>query len=190
MKRIFTMVGLIVMAAGCVQQPVVQSPEELRGTHGFVHATLLRGLQSVTLKGAADYNLRRQPENGATAFRLWVPAGEYDIDGMAGRDGGRYTPVTVVAGRMTDLGGLARMEIGGYEIVTLPVRHPELDAERQKALQALRPHLRDATPIEWRPTAPPAAVRPATPPTNLGLIADLITVYERERIRTWPSSAP
>jgi hypothetical protein len=181
MKRFAMVVGIMGVLAGCAPQQAVQSPEELRGTHGFVHATLLRGLQGVTLKGAADHTLRRQPENGATAFGLWVPAGEYDVEGLVARDGSRYTPVTVVAGRMTDLGGLARMEIGGYENVTLPIRHPELDAERQKALQALRPHLRDATPIEWRPTAPPAAVRPVTPPTNLGLIADLITLYERER---------
>jgi hypothetical protein len=181
MKRYAAVLGMVLALAGCAPQPVVQSPAELKATHGFVHVSLIRGMSGLTLKGAEDHRLVRQPEHGAMAYGLWLPAGEYDIADMIGRDGTRYLPVTVGAGRLTDLGGLARMEVGGYENVTLPIRHAELAAETQKALEALKPHLREAAPIEWRPTAPPLAVRPPTPPSNLGLIVDLITEYERNR---------
>jgi hypothetical protein len=169
------------MLSACAVAPVTQSPAELRGTHGFVHATLgdRTFVRLRSLAAGNTYDLVSQPEHGPRAYGLWVPEGQYTIDGLLDRSGGPYVPFTVTRGRITDLGGIVRLEIGNYEYVRLPIRHPDLVAALQPATAALRPHLTSAEPIEWRPTVPPAAEQQGTPSTGLGLIADLLNDYVR-----------
>jgi hypothetical protein len=178
--------GLLLALAGCAPGPVVQAPAELKGTHGFVHVSLPKGgtAEVIRLKSLAsgeEHRLQRQAEHGPTAYGLWVPAGEYHLAEILERSGAPYAPITVSRGQLTDLGGLVRIEIGGYESVLLPVRHAELAAELQKASTALQPHLAAGQPIEWRPSAPPMANRQSVQPSGFGLIVDLITEYDRHR---------
>jgi hypothetical protein len=181
MARLLQVICFVCILSACAMAPVTQSPAELRGTHGFVHAALGSGT-SVRLRSLATgntYDLVSQPEYGPHAYGLWVPEGQYAINGLLDRSGGPYVPFSVSRGRITDLGGIVRLEIGNYEYVRLPIRHPDLVAALQPATAALRPHLTSAEPIEWRPTVPPAAEEQGTPSTGLGLIAELISEYGR-----------
>jgi hypothetical protein len=180
MGRMLRRICLVCTLSACASAPVVQSPAELRATHGFVH--VVGGGATVHLRSlatGATYDLVSQPEHGPYAYGLWVPEGEYEIVGLRSRGGGAYVPLSVRRGRITDLGGIVRLEIGNYEFVRLPIRHPDLDAGLQQAISALRPHLATSEPLEWRPSVPPEAERQANTPTNLGLIGDLISEYVR-----------
>jgi hypothetical protein len=172
---------LLLLLSACAGAPVVQSPAELRATHGFVHVSIpggWRDLQLSAVSGGQEYVLVRQAEHGPYAYGLWVPAGEYDVARLLGADGKPYR-VTVERGRVTDMGGMVRLEIGNYEYVRLPFRHPEVAAELEQAIGALRAHLATAEPIEWKPAGVPRSERQVNPPTNLGLIADLLMDYTR-----------
>jgi hypothetical protein len=182
MGRLLRKIWLVVFLGACAgAPPMVQSPTELRATHGFVHASLGSGA-TVRLRSLAKgetYDLVSQAANGPYAYGLWVPEGQYEIVDLRASSGAAYAPVSVSRGRITDLGGIVRLEIGNYEFVRLPIRHPELAPGLQQATSALRPHLATTEPIEWRPSAPPQAEKQGSPPTNLGLIADLLMDYTR-----------
>lgn len=159
-------------------------PAELSVTHGFVRVTLPQwGFGDPpklrTRAGKGSYTLIRVAEDGSYAYGAWVPAGQYDIEGTVAADGSPYTPIVVESGRMTDLGALLRIQLGGYETVLLPIRHPEADAEARAAQSRLSSVLHAADSPRWEPTAPPKSVRAEAPLTGLGLIADLLTDYER-----------
>jgi hypothetical protein len=62
----------------------------------------------------------------------------------------------------------------------LPIRHPEADEEAKAAQKRLGSTLRSSDSLPWTPEAPPKAVVIQTPPTGLGLVADLITLYQRQ----------
>jgi len=182
MGRLLWGVGVVCLLGACAAQvPVVQSPAELRATHGFVHASLGSGA-SVRLRSLAKgetYDLVSQAQHGPYAYGLWVPEGRYEIVDLRDNAGAAYAPFDVARGRVTDLGGIVRLEIGNYEYVRLPIRHPELAPGLEQAIGALRPHLATAEALEWRPSAPPQAEKQGTPATNLGLIADLLMEYTR-----------
>jgi hypothetical protein len=174
---------LALLLGGCAQAPVVQSPAELKGTHGFVHASLPVSATALRLRSAAagtEHTLVRQPQHGPHAYGLWVPEGQYEIVDLRSPDGTAYVPVSVSRGRVTDLGGIVRFEIGNYEFVRLPVRHPELVVESREAVRSMQAFLASPQPIEWRPQGPPQAERIPNPPSGLGLIVDLIAEYDRK----------
>jgi hypothetical protein len=179
MKQLW--VWMLLALTGCAQVPTVQSPGELSSTHGFVHVmmpTVQSGYVSLRAMGKdGQYTLISQPTHGPSAYGLWVPPGEYQVAGFVNPDGSKYLPVNVSQGRVTDLGGVVQLKIGGYESVWLPIRHPEIAVETQRAIDKLRPHLADAEPLEWKPLVPPRSVERGSASTGLGLIADLLQIY-------------
>ena len=177
--------SLVVLLGGCATTaPPVQNPEQLRSTHGFVRVTLpIAGAGSRVLlrsvKDGTDHELRRSESLGTGVFGAWVPAGEYEVSSMRNPDGGRYLTVQVNAGQMTELGGLIPVQLGGYERLTLPIRHPEIAADASRALTQLSPYLKTTQTVEWTPTLVPKAWKVNADPTGLGLIADLMIEYGR-----------
>ena len=161
-----------------------KTPAELAATQGFVRVSVPQWAfgnpPTLHVRGGKDsYKLVRVVEDGPYAYGAWVPAGQYDIEGMVAADGSPYTPLIVESARMTDLGAVLRIQLGGYETVLLPIRHPEADAETRAAHSRLGSILRSGDDIRWAPSAPPKSVRNPQPASGLGLIADLISDYER-----------
>jgi hypothetical protein len=159
-------------------------PAELAATQGFVRVSLPQWAfgnpPTLHARGGKDsYKLVRVVEDGSYAYGAWMPAGRYDIEGMVAADGSPYTPLIVESGRMTDLGAVLRIQLGGYETVLLPIRHPEADAETKAAHSRLASVLAAGDDIRWAPSVPPKSVSNPQPASGLGLIADLISDYER-----------
>ena len=181
MRQYIGTLWMALVLAGCAQAPVTQSPADLGATHGFVHVSLpnSRGLLLRSVASGQEYNVVRQTAHGPYAYGLWLPPGEYEVVGLRNPDGSKYLTVSSNRGRLTDLGGVVRLEIGGYEFMVLPIRHPEIAAETRQATQTLLPYLTTAEPIEWKPLVPPQALKNANPPTGLGLVADLLMDYTR-----------
>jgi len=185
MRLPLLLVLAIVGMFGCatVSDPV-QNPEQLRTTHGFVRVTLpLAGADTKlalrATNGGAWHELRRDESLGAHVFGSWLPAGEYEIPDLSNLDGSKYLGVRVNAGQMTELGGLVPIQLGGYEVVMLPIRHPEIAVDSVRAIDRLSRYLTTRQQQDWVPTQVPKPTETGIKFTGLGLIADLLVDYER-----------
>lgn len=184
MKPLMLAWWMALVLTGCVTTPVTQAPAQLHATHGFVRVSLPLNhsadvLRLRSVKGGEEYKLIHQPDQGPFAFGLWIPAGEYEVAGLLNPDGSKYLSTEVRPGRLTDLGALIWLQIGGYESVLLPIQHPEAVAETQRAVEQLRPYLTASQSIAWMPRVPPKPEKSQMAPTGMGLIADLLMQYQR-----------
>ena len=184
--RPFLSAALVVVGLyGCATAPEpAQDPEQLRATHGFVRVTLPLGdaQDKVVLRstnGSAEHQLRRNESLGMGVFGAWLPAGDYEIPEMFNPDGSKYLGIHVNAGQLTELGGLVPIQLGGYEVVTLPIRHPEIAADSVRAIDLLSPHLKVRQPLEWNAKVVPKARKIEAESTVLGLIPALLMEYDR-----------
>ncbi len=167
-----------------------QAPQtDIGKTNGYVYANFpLQGIGWITLKqvkGQASGVLRPDWSDAITTRGVWLPQGTYRLDGWESSDGDAYPLVKVVAGRVTDLGNIVPVSIGNYQIVALPVHHPEADKTIESALATLRPYLVSQQPIEWDPKVVPLPgnlVGPSAPLT-LGVTGAVIAgiVWESNR---------
>lgn len=165
-----------------------QVPAELAPTHGFVYVAYPKGgsigLQ-VRLEGGGkpimlDSATTASPMAGAQAFGRWLPPGQYRLGAWGAMKWENGPVFEVQAGRVTDLGGLVPVNIGGYQIVMMPVRHAENAGDLALATQSFRELLKDPAPIVVdiaQVSAPMTLVQPAT---GLGLIADLLIAHDRK----------
>jgi len=185
MKFSMLAAGAALVLQGCASAPEpAQMPDQLRSTHGFVRASLppagnVLPLVFRAMEGGSQYHLRYQPDMGRDNTGVWLPAGDYEIVDMVPASGGKYPPIHVERGRITDLGALVTLPLGGYEYATLAINHPEADAQLKAATDKLKPYLSQAEPLTWSTAAPPKASTLTSPSTGLGLIADLLIEYER-----------
>jgi hypothetical protein len=159
------------------------APAELAATHGFVRVSLpqWQSANVFVLRNAQtkkDSVLTRQSEDGPYSYGAWLREGEYEIPDTHAQDGGRYEPIVVRAGEITDLGAVLKIQLGGYESVWLPLQHAEAAVEIAAAQARLGALVKNLT--SWRPSAPPQPIKEGTPDTHLGLIADLIMMYDRK----------
>lgn len=159
------------------------TPIELATTHGFVRVSLPQwqsgnefGLRNAQTKKITI--LKRQPEYGPYSYGAWLDGGEYEIPETHAQDGARYEPIIIRPGEITDLGAILKIQLGGYEYVWLPLQHTEAAAETAAARTQLGALVKNLT--SWRPSAPPQPIKTATPDTHLGLIADLLMMYDRK----------
>lgn len=181
--------GLFIVIAttlsACISQQVQQTPSLLRQSHGYVIAEIPRvigtNLPTITLRAIStdsEFVLAPTQPNSQT-LALWVPQGTYEISEMGGENKGTYTPIEVKAGKVTDLGGLTWASVGGGKQVLLPLRHQELKANIDIAINRIN-ELVSSERIEWKPSIPPKPQVILTKSTNLGLVADLIVAYTQE----------
>ena len=161
----------VLLLSGCASTPEpVQNADQLKATHGFVRVTLPLGdTQSrpvlKALNGGAQHELKRNEALGNNVFGLWLPAGSYEFPDLVSADGGKYLAVQVNAGQMTALDALVHVQLGRYEVVTLPIRHAEVDADSMRAVSKLSTHLSVRQTLDWRPSTPPRPTKITTPPT-------------------------
>lgn len=178
--------GLAVLLAGCATAPEPpQSPAELRSTHGFLRASLATGKdkpEPLKLRRISDgitVKLQAQPAHGRWSVGLWLPEGEYEFPSLVQANGQKYSPIRVERGRVTDLGAVLDLQVGGYEYLTVAIDHPEASADLDAALRELQPHLSNMEPLKWSTPSPPKPQTIPTPTSSLGLVADLLLAFER-----------
>lgn len=180
--RLALTVGVAAIVSACATAPAVQqSATSMRQSHGYVVVTLPRLLgvdaAEVTLRpvgGGTAYALAPAAAN-SEVLALWVPPGQYEIAEMVGPTKGKYDPIDVRAGQLTDMGGIVWAGIGNNERVLLPLRHKDLSA----AVTAVAEPMSLGERIEWKPTAPPLVQK--VPTTNAmpgsGLLIYAIEAY-------------
>jgi len=167
---------------------------QLAATHGYVVVSFPKGLglppsvlyapgavaepELARFVGVADgkpTEARLQPRPGeSNAWGVWLPAGEYRMSGWGAQEWETDARFQVQAGRITDLGSLLVLDVGGYELQVVPVANADLDPVAQRAAKELGPLLSDPQPLQWTPpTKPlPVIVREA-PYGNTGLLGAL-----------------
>lgn len=183
-RALSTLLFALLLSACATGPKPVQSPEQFRSTHGFLHATIPQasaqaGLAIQSKKGGDRTGLDRHPEFGPQSFGLWLPPGEYEIPGLKPTGGDSFAPIRIERGRVTDLGALITVPLGGYEFMTLAVEHPDAVSARKATTEGLRQFLSNPESLHWTTDVLPAPQKTDSPSTGLGLIADLLMDYER-----------
>lgn len=178
----FTISIAAIMSACGTTPPVQQSAASLRQSNGYVVVALPRllgvGAAGVTLRpvgGGTDYVLAPLVTNNEV-LALWVPPGQYEIVEMVGPTKGKYDPIEVKAGQVTDMGGIVWADIGNNERVLLPLHHQELTAAVTAATEPLNA-LSMGERIEWKPTTPPMIQKVSTSSAVPGLVVAAINAY-------------
>ncbi|MEH6416688.1 hypothetical protein [Pseudomonas sp. CGJS7] len=191
MRIVCLTVGLLWAASAWAAKPAPQVPAQLAATHGYVYVNFPKGsgtrpgttgsLSVVsTATGAREETLDARSDPGDKAFGRWLPAGQYRLARWSGQQWGEYPGFEVQAGRVTDLGSLVPIQIGGYELVVLPLRPTENAHDIDAALNQFGPVLKSAEPLRWQPSTPPKPFKQLYPSTGLGLIADLLSAHDRK----------
>ncbi|MEH6460420.1 hypothetical protein [Chitinimonas sp. JJ19] len=180
MKKIFILIGIILTSGCATVSSKQQDPTLLKDTHGLVYVKhtggMLNAHQETVLrsrKTGEKFTLYPTEAYAATASR-WLPAGEYDVDGMFKDSSPHYTPIKVEAGRMTDLGGLMFFDLGNYERTLLPFRHPELTQQATTFAEQHAAVLVSRERIDWQPDRPPPAQATPSGTSGVGLVADVL----------------
>ncbi len=180
---IFILFTLLALQAEARKKP--QDPSLLAATHGyaFVYSPKSRlvELPAVSEKDGKQYWLKERKDTGKHNAGSWLPEGSYRIGNWKLPAGSDYPGFKVKAGHVTDLGGLLSVSLGGYETLMLPVNHAENAREIDVVMTEYSAYLKSREPILWRPTLRPASYKQAQPSSGLGLVADLLSTYERNK---------
>lgn len=179
--------GLACMAPAVAKEKP-QVAAELVGTNGFVFVEApkggLGGLHVRRLAGGDGASIATPVGTpsvpAAEQFGYWLPPGRYKVTGWSRyrqEDGPEFE---VEAGRVTDLGSVVPVNLGGYEIVLLPVRHQENEKDLEIAISPFKSLLKNSEPIRWNAAVVPAPAVIGQPSSGLGLIADLLLAYDHK----------
>ena len=189
MKKPLLLLFVTLLFAGCQGAPVVQqSAEKLAPTNGYVYVSLpkfsyYKGITVRSLKTKEEHQLAKRSDPGITAYGLWLPAGKYVLSGWSNYELKDYPAFEVAPGRITDLGSLIPVNIGGHELVILPIRHPEVADEVSKAATGFAKYLRSQQPLTWSMQRTPTPVKLVAQASGLGLVVDIINVHAHEAIK-------
>lgn len=204
MLRWLLVVGLVLAAPAYAKKEV--DPAELAATHGLVTArfrptlpAVMLGVPSylppsVTLRpiggrddGRDDVALQ-QREDDPESFGGWIPAGRYRMASWRVSRWPDGPEVDVTAGRLNDLGDLLEVSLGGYDVVLMPLDHPELAAKLDPWLAEVGHVLASKEPLRWQATDVPAPVTIRLQSTAGmyagGLLMDLMMAAQRRANRT------
>ncbi|MEI7614059.1 MAG: hypothetical protein WCK63_14250 [Betaproteobacteria bacterium] len=153
MKSILSSFIFAIVITGCASVPIVQSPEQLYSTHGYVFVSLPKARQSLSLESLSDkskIDLIRRTDSEEDGFGVWVPAGEYKLGYWSSFELEGYSSLSVKAGRVTNLGSLVAVPIGGHEQVLLPIKHPDYANKVEAVIRDYQPFLSSKEVIDWR----------------------------------------
>lgn len=191
MRFFYLSVGLLWAASVSAAKPVAQAPAQLAATHGYVYVNYPKGsgirlgvAVSTSVKstaaGAREELLDERSDKGKNAYGRWLAPGQYRIARWDRYEWGEYTDFEVQAGRVTDLGSLVPINIGGYEVVVLPLRPTENAHDIDAALTEFKPYLVSTQPLRWQPQTPPKPFELVMPGTGQGVIVNLMLAYDRK----------
>ncbi|WP_445145246.1 hypothetical protein [Dyella sp. Tek66A03] len=161
----------------------------MAATNGYVYVNFPKGTGGGALKvqavnGGSKQMLLPRSDADQKAYGLWLPPGDYRIAQWDSYGWGDYPTFKVEAGRVTDLGSLAPINIGGYQLVILPVRAAENAHDIDGVLREYASLLKSQDPIVWQPSVPPTPIQMTQGFSGLGIIADLLTTYDRKVNKT------
>ncbi|PMQ03057.1 hypothetical protein DyAD56_20255 [Dyella sp. AD56] len=168
----------------CAASSAEQSAAELAATRGYVYVYFPKDIGTIEVRpvdGGPNRKLAPRTDEGGKAYGAWLTPGDYRISKWNSYDWGDYPTFKVEAGRVTDLGSLVPVNIGGYELVVLPVRDAEDAHAIDGALQQYASALTSLDPIRWNPPSPPKPIDlqlKVTP--GLGLIPSLVMAHDRK----------
>ncbi|MBN3728290.1 sialidase family protein [Burkholderia sp. Ac-20379] len=213
MKILGFFLSLLIFLSGCINAPVVQSPGQLAATHGYVYVSFpkessISPVKLESLKDGSTFLLQMRHGVDSNGAGLWVPAGEYKLAEWGSYELQGYPTISVREGRITDLGGLVQLPIGGYKFVVLPVRSEEFSADLKIIEGEYKSVLHPGKNIEWNVREMPASIETKNQSLYWSLILDLLLEYERyvrkpaireqladaktvsEFLKLWKSAAP
>lgn len=130
-------------------------------------------------------------------YGAWVPAGNYVPSLWRRFQWGEYPGFEVQAGRVTDLGTLVPVQIGGSRFVIVPVRVPEEQDHVKDVVKAYASKLSEPQPIVWSPGVVSRAIQVGEDDPPAGLIIGILSEIVRstnepplnERLRKVANSA-
>jgi hypothetical protein len=187
MRKVLVAMSLL-LAMPAAAREKVQVPADLVPTHGYVHVAFPKGggdaLSVQLASGGKDLRIDTPatalPLANAQAFGKWLPAGKYRITGWGALSWSDGPEFEVQAGRVTDIGDFVPVNIGGYELVLLPIPHREHDGAVAAATQSFASLLKDPAPVPFELPVVSPAMEIGQKSTGLGLIADLLMAYDRK----------
>lgn len=168
---------LLLLAAFC---HVAQAADSVQG---YVLASLPGAEPADTLvlesvNDKAKYRLAKLASRGGHTLGIALPAGDYRLHKW--RDGFMppYPTITVMAGRLTDMGSLVPVPVGNNDMVLLPLHNAETARNAQAAAAELQ-SLQSRAPLPWRVERVPAPSQVVLDPgQRFGLIPYLLKYYE------------
>lgn len=185
--RSLLVAGLAVLAfhsaPAFAAKPVAPSAQ-LATTHGYVYANFTKGnggtLSVAPISGGKPIELVARSDEKFDAQGAWLPAGQYRLVDWRGR---RFDspPIEVQAGRITDLGGLVGVGIGGDRLVFVPTHHPENKNDVALAVQEFAGVLTNQAPLSWSPATHPTPFFVGADSTGMGLLPDLMAKDARKK---------
>lgn len=141
--------------SGCAITSNVQDPVSLHTTHGYVFVDFPNGGLASTMRltskseGSEHKLVKRMAEDNSLTFGAWLPEDTYTITEYWDQEVDGLPPVTVTAGRITNMGDLVPMDVGGYEFVLAPY-HQNTTRDKLSLVRAeFRGYLADDEAILW-----------------------------------------
>jgi len=191
MRSLLFVVALLLAVPGiAVSAP--PDPAKLVATHGYAYASFSKGGRDVVVVSPVgskrefriDMTAAVPPVAGMQASGVWLPAGSYRIAGwglLKWKDGPTFE---VKPGRVTDLGDYVAVNVGGYKTMVMPITQAEHSGGVLAATQSFASLLVDPVPL--RPATPSLspAMEDGAAITGLGLVADLLMMYDRKVNKT------
>lgn len=187
MRKFWLLIGfLLALPVDAKEKP--QLPAALAPTHGYVYVGFPKnGLDPLVVRPTEggrelkiDLPAAAAPLPDAKAYGRWLPAGKYRISGWGALKWEQGPEFEVQTGRVTDLGNYMGVNVGGYQLVLVPIQHAEHAGTVVSATQPFGSLLKNTTPLSLQSTAISPAMELPRPSSGLGLIADLLLDYERK----------
>jgi hypothetical protein len=186
------------------------TPAELAVDHGLVtarfHGTLpdtelgvsILAPKSIGLRpsggrddGRDDLHLEMRNDD-TDAYGAWLPAGRYRFASWRHSRWNDGPEIEVMAGRITDLGDILEISLGGDDVVLLPIAHPELDTRLEPWLAEAGPHLSSKVPVRWLPEKVPSPIdvkHQVSSQSAGGGLMNMMMSLQREAYRREPKPA-
>lgn len=155
----------------------VQDPKALAATHGYVFANFPKAaeiLQVTPAAGGKSIALLVRAGPGTPSQGRWLPEGDYYVWKWGLSTWSPAQPFHVQAGRVTDLGSLVAIGIGGYARIYVSVRPAEEAQAVDAALREFDAVLADKAPIRWQQDTPSQPSALVLPGSGMGLVGDLM----------------
>ena len=178
----------LMLSLPAVAKDTPQDPAQLVRTHGYVHIAFPKGggdaLVVSPVAGGKDVKIDTPaavpPVANALAYGKWLPAGTYRITGWGALKWENGPQFEVKAGRATDIGDFTGVNVGGYQMVLVPIPHAENQSTYAAATKSFAAVLSDPAPISLSLSTVSPAMVMGQKGSGLGLIVDLMLAYDRK----------
>jgi hypothetical protein len=184
-------IGMWALALLCSAVHAVEPPTLPAATQGLVFASMPGSGPSDTLilqavRDKTDYRLGGFAAKDGKALGKFMPPGDYELVAARGQKLSKTYPlVTVVAGRVTDMGALVFVDLGDSKVVMLPTHNADSQRNLEGALADLGAAFSGSEPVVWRSAkVPEPFLWRQELGLRFGLLTDLQKVHESRTTET------